>query len=576
MRVKSPYFLISILVFLCFQIAGNSFATVRKPPGYAVVSAHPLATKAGLNILSNGGNAFDAAVAVSAVLGVVEPYHSGLGGGGFWLLFDVKNKKNILIDGREVAPLLATEDMYLGHDGKPIPDLSLTGGKSCAIPGEPAALVYISSHYGRLKLADVLKPAIDFAEHGFEVDQQFVDMINMGNRLETLKKYPSTAEIFLNGNRPYKLGERLYQQDLAKTLKRLAEYGHKGFYEGETANRLVSFVNKTGGIWQHQDLKNYKIKRREPLIGRYHGMNIITTPLPSAGGIGLITMLNILETYDLGHLSNLQRLHYIIETMRLSFWQRAELMGDSDFEAVDVDSLLSKQNAEFLKQYIKTDQATDNKQLPDKAYEPDEHQTTHFSIIDADGNKVSATLTINYIFGSSVVADGTGVLLNDEMDDFAIKPNTENVFGLRHGEKNAIKPGKRPLSSMAPTFLETSYQSAILGTPGGSRIPTMILLASLDFFEGGGAISMVSKMRYHHQYKPDWVIFEPYALSYELQKGLQGMGYNLLPLKHYYGDMQVITWNLALNILTAAADPRHIGEGAVVSARAKSGYGNTH
>ena len=526
--------------------------------------------------MSNGGNAFDAAVAISAVLGVVEPYHSGLGGGGFWLLYDAAQQKNLLIDGREVAPLSATDDMYLDENMQPIAGLSLTGGKAAAIPGEPAALVYISKNFGQLQLADVLKPAIDLAENGFEVDQQYVDFVNMGDRLKAMKKFPATAKIFLNQNKPFKVGERLFQKDLANTLKQLAQKGRDGFYKGEIAEKLVKGVNQSGGIWQLKDLNNYQIKLRKPIIGHYHGMKIITTPLPSAGGIGLITMLNILETYKLSQIPKLLQTHYIIEAMRLAFWQRSELMGDPDFEQVNVSQLLSKENALFLKQYIKEIKATENRTLPEKPLQHEQKHTTHFSIIDRQGNKVAATLTINYIFGSSVVADGTGVLLNDEMDDFSIKQNVKNVFGLSHGEKNMIKPGKRPLSSMAPTFLETSTQSAILGTPGGSRIPTMILLASLNFFEGGGAISMVSKMRFHHQYKPDWVVYEPNSLTEDIQRGLQQMGYRLMPLKQYYGDMQAITWNFGLNLLTATADPRNIGEATVVSTMAKSGYGNQH
>lgn len=565
-----------ILVFLLLPGIAASVQTNQfdRPSGYAVASANPYATNAGLEIMREGGNAFDAAVAVSAVLGVVEPYHSTLGGGGFWLLFDAKSKKNIFIDGREVAPKAASRDMFLDADGDVIPGLSLNGALAAAIPGEPAALALIARKYGRLPLSKTLQPAIRLAEEGFVVDHQLRYFLTMGDRAKQLKKFPASSAIFLNRGEPYQVGDRLYQKDLARTLKILARKGHEGFYQGAIAQQLVAAVREAGGIWTLEDLAAYQPKIRAPLQGAFHQMNIVTAPLPSAGGVSLLTMLNVLSDYPLSTFSKLQWVHYLVESMRLAFWQRTEFLGDPDFIQVPLKQLLSEKNASFLRSLIHPNQATPSASLPRKAaIDAHEPHTTHFSILDQEGNRVSATLTINYIFGSSLVAARTGVLLNDEMNDFALKPKAQDVFGLVGSEKNRIEPGKRPLSSMTPTFLETSDRIASLGTPGGSRIPTMVLLAALKFYDHYGAISMVSAMRFHHQYLPDHLVFEPDTFSAVFQKKLEGMGYHLAPLKQYYGDMQAITWDQKNNFITAASDPRHIGMAAKISELNLGGYG---
>ncbi|KTD64663.1 gamma-glutamyltranspeptidase [Legionella spiritensis] len=557
-------FILTGLMFGC-AVASQPGTIHEYPPGYAVASAHPLATDAGLEILAAGGNAFDAVVAVSAALAVVEPYHSGLGGGGFWLLHRAKDKKNIVIDGREVAPLRARKDMYLDKDGKPVPGLSLNGGLAAAIPGEPAALAYIAEHYGRLPLAKSLAPAIRLAENGFPIDQQFYYFSTMDDRLQQLRRFPATVKIFLHNGNPYQRGEWLLQPDLAKTLRSLAEKGHAGFYRGEVAKRLVKGVQEAGGIWIMDDLARYQVKVREPLVGAFHNMLIVTTPPPSAGGVSLLIMLNILANYPLQTFSEVMRIHYVVEAMRLAYWQRMEILADPDFVKLPVERLISAGYAAKLRAFISPDKATPSTSFQGKNPVNDDSHTTHISILDAQGNRVAATLSINFIFGSSVVAEGTGVLLNDEMDDFAIKTGESNVFGIVGSDANAIEPGKRPLSSMTPTFLEMPGRVAILGTPGGSRIPTMVLLASLVFSDYKGAISMVSRMRFHHQYLPDVLQFEPETFSPKLQGKLQDMGYHLMALKQYFGDMQAITWDKWSNIITAASDPRHIGRATAVT-----------
>lgn len=547
----------------------------ENPPGYAVASAHPLATQAGLDILAAGGNAFDAAIAVSAALSVVEPYHSGLGGGGFWLLYDAKAKKNIFIDGREVAPLAAHNDMFLGQDGKPVPGLSLNGGLASAIPGEPAALAYLASNFGRLPLSKSLAPAIRLAEEGFNVDPQLVYFLNMDDRAEQLQKFPASKAIFFHDGHPLETGERFQQPDLARTLRLLASKGHDGFYRGETAEKLVKGVRAAGGIWTLEDLARYQIKVREPLQGAYHSMLVITAPPPSSGGVMLLTMLNTLEGLPVNTYSQVQWVHYLVESMRLAFWQSSLNLSDPDFASIPLDKLLSVNNGKYLRSLIPENKAISSSSLGGQEEPAKSPNTTHIAILDKEGNRVSATMTVNYIFGSSVVAPDTGVLLNDQMDDFSIKTGERNVFGVTGSSLNAIKPGKRPLSNMTPTFLEMPGRLAIVGTPGGSRIPTMVLLSSLVFHDYKGAISMVSSMRFHHQFLPDWLQFEPETFSKELQTELKAMGYQLMALKQYYGDMQAITWDKALNLITPASDPRHIGLAVTVSNNADN-YGVAH
>lgn len=538
------------------------------PPGYSVVSASPHATRAGMQILKAGGNAFDAAVAVSAALGVTEPYHSSIGGGGFWLLFDAKNNKNVLVDGREVAPLAAFKTMYLDKQGEPIKDLSLLGPLASAIPGEPAALAHIAKKYGVLPLSQSLEPAINLAAHGFPVDELYRRMV-MNKRLHAyFMKTPSTASIFAPSGKTPKVGELIVQKDLAKTLRIFAKQGHKGFYEGPIASKLVSEVRKNGGIWRLSDLKDYHIIERAPLEGTYKSVKIITTPAPSAGGLSLITMLNLLSHYPLHELPEAKRIHLIVEAMRLAYWDRAEFLGDPDFVTIPMKQLTSLSHANDLRQFIKKDKATLSSALKRKEadFNDTSHNTTHFSIIDAKGNRVSATLSVNFLFGSNFVVKGTGVLLNDQMDDFSVKPGVKNVFGLVGGESNSIAPKKRPLSSMAPTFLVSPSRIALLGTPGGSRIPTMLLLSTLSFVEGKNPVSFVSQPRYHHQYLPDVIQYENDAFSLKTQKELLAMGYRIESLtqdyggrSYFYGDMQAIEWNMTHDALIASSDPRHIG-----------------
>jgi len=536
-------------------------AASLKPGHDAVASAQPFATKAGMQVLAEGGNAFDAAVAISAALAVVEPYSSGIGGGGFWLLHVAKDNHNTFIDGREYAPAAATATMYQDKNGDVIKGASLNGPLSAAIPGEVAALAYINRHYGQLSLAQDLAPAIKLARDGFPLDRMFHEMI--ANRVDKLKQWPAAAAVFMPGGQVPPTGYILKQPDLARTLKLIAKEGDAGFYTGKLAREMVDAVRANGGIWSLEDLRDYKVVLRQPLVGEYHGMKIISAPPSSSGGVVLLEALNILSGYDLSHDSNLMQKHFIIEAMRYAYRDRAEYLGDPAFVKMPIKRLLSPYYAAGLRVSILPDKATPSSDLaPVAAGAPESRHTTHISILDKDGNRVAATFTVNFRFGSGFMPPHTGVLLNDEMDDFVSKPGVPNGFGLVGNSANAIAPHKRPLSSMTPTFLETPHGLAILGTPGGGRIISMVLLGTLDYFDGGDAKSIVSIPRYHMQYLPDVVFYEPGALTPDEVTGLGNMGYTLQRVTPY-GNMQAITWDYKTGKVMAAADPRDIGTAEV-------------
>ena len=529
--------------------------------GAAIASAHPLATAAGFEILDKGGNVFDAAVAVSATLAVVEPSGSGLGGGGYWLLHREQDGFETMIDGRERAPLAARQAMYLDKAGKVIPRLSLDGALAAAIPGMPAALVHLSEKYGRLTLAESLQPAIRAAQTGFAIGERHRKLLKF--RAEVIKKHPPTAQIFLADGDIPKAYSILRQPDLAYALKQLAESGRDGFYGGEIADKLVESVNKAGGIWTKQDLAFYQVVEREPVKGNYRGIKITSAAPSSSGGIVLIESLNILSGYDLKQADELTRKHLIVEAMRRAYHDRSLYLGDSDFIDIPVKRLLNEDYAAGLRSSLRPDKALPSAMLSGEIQpQPEGINTTHFSIIDEQGNRVAATLSINFPFGAGLVAAGTGVLLNDQMDDFAGRPGAMNGYGLVGGIANAIAPGKRMLSSMAPTFLDDGQNVAVLGTPGGSRIISMVLLAALDFAKGHEPDSWVQVPRFHHQFMPDRVEYEKGAITANELTGLAAMGHQLKETRYSYGDMQAAQWNRTTHQLTAASDRR--GEGRAV------------
>jgi len=528
----------------------------------AIASAHPLATQAGTDILIQGGNAFDAAVAVTATLAVVEPYSSGIGGGGLYLLHQAVNDQYVMLDARESAPLRAHSDLYLDEAGNVIPDASINGALSAGIPGIPAALVHLAEKFGKLKLSQSLAPAIYYARNGFPVDEYYQRMASF--RLTALQKNKAASDIFLQQGDVPALNFKVVQQDLANTLERISESGHAGFYEGELAWQIVKDVRKNGGIWTIRDLATYKVKERSPEVTIYKGMKLVSASLPSSGGLVLSEILGILAEFDIDKLNETQRVHHIVEAMRRAYRDRAEYMGDPDFIDVPVDYLVSDFHIKLLAASISRHAATPSSSLKPVA-QPDGHgtDTTHFSIVDAQGNKVSATLSVNYPFGSCYVAKGTGVLLNDEMDDFVSKPGVPNVYGLVGSHANAIEPGKRMLSSMTPSIAETRDRIAVIGTPGGSRIISMVLLGILNFYENKNADEIVNEGRFHHQYLPDEISYEPGVFDEDMVKALQALGHKTKVLDSDYGNMQVIILDKQTGDLEAASDERGIGSAAV-------------
>ena len=556
-----PLLRVRVLLVALFLLPLASLADnqPQRPGKAGIASAHQLASEAGMEILRQGGNAFDAAVAVSAALAVVEPSSSGLGGGGFWLLHRASDRFETMVDAREVAPRAATHDMFLDEKGNVARGRSTATALAAGIPGEPAGFEHISKTYGKLPFKTVLQPAIRLARDGFPLNERLRggivakrDTFNAG----------AAAKVFLNKGEAPAVGTIIKQPDLAKTLTVLAERGAEGFYKGSVAKQLVDGVNKMGGIWSLQDLADYRVKERKPVVGEYHGARIISAPPPSSGGIALIDALNILSGYDLNSLDNATRVHLVVEAARRVHRDRAQYFGDPDFVQMPVEQLLSPYYAAGQRASIRMDRATPSDLLPGITSPPPGQQTTHFSIIDADGNRVAGTMSINFFFGSGLMVPGVGLMLNNEMDDFVAKTGVPNGFKLVGAEANSIAPGKRPLSSMTPTFVERADGVMVLGTPGGSYIMGMVLLATLDWLHGMPTQELVKKARYHHQYMPDTLSFEPGALDADEQATLKKYGHNLRESRQP-GNMQIVTWDYRTGEVKAVSDPRGVGVGVV-------------
>ncbi|OIO59573.1 MAG: gamma-glutamyltransferase [Proteobacteria bacterium CG1_02_64_396] len=518
----------------------------------AIATAHPLATEAGIQILKQGGNAFDAAVAVAATLGVVEPSGSGLGGGGFFLLHRAADGLDTLVDAREKAPGYAKTDMFSAD-----PSASLDSAKGAAIPGIPAGLAWIAQRYGKLPLAQSLAPAIRLARAGFPVDGHYAMLAKFRESL--LARDPRTAAIFLDHGRAPSKGFVLRQLDLAQTLEKIAANGRNGFYGGDTARELVNGVRSKGGIWSLRDLTEYQIKERPPIRFNYRGATIVTAPPPCAGGVVLAETLGILGA--LGDQGG--GLAPVVEGLRRGYQDRARYLGDPDFVDMPLERLLSPEYAVERARGIDLNRATPSISLGEPLDGGGSgSNTSHFSIVDAAGNRVAATLSLNYPFGAAVVAGATGVLINDEMDDFVMAPGVPNAYGLVGGKANAIAPDKRPLSSMTPTFVEDERGVLVLGTPGGSRIITSVLLGILNYL-GHPSVdlpALVAQPRYHHQYLPDRVEFEPGSMPAEVRHALAQKGYMVAEGSRPWGNMQAVWVSKDGGEAQAASDPR--GEGA--------------
>ena len=534
-----------------------------RPPGVAIASAHHLATDAGLEVLARGGNAFDAAIAVSSTLSVVEPISSGLGGGGFFLLHDASEDRDVFVDAREVAPGSATPAAYLDASGDLDRDRATNGPWSAGIPGLPAALVHLARDYGRLPLATSLAPAIRIARDGFPVYERLER--GYARRADVMRRYPGSVAVFEADGDAMQVGEVLRQPDLARTLERLGRDGFDGFYKGGVAARLRAGVEAAGGRWTAEDLAGYTVRERAPIEFDYRDWRVVTAPPVSSGGVALAQMLQVLAGWDLATLDEAMRTHLMVEAMRRAYRDRTIYLGDPDFVRVPVERLVHPAYAAGLRATIHPSKATPSALLPGQPAPLEDEETTHFSIIDSEGNIVSATQTINLLYGSGLVPPGTGVLLNDEMDDFALKPGTPNAFGVMGFEANAVEAGKRMLSSMTPTILVSDDQVAALGAPGGSRIITEVLLGILGYDAGLGAQEVAALPRIHHQWLPDAISAEPGALSPATIEALEAMGHVVNAGEDTWGNLQTVSWDRAAGTLSGGTDPRNaVGSAEVV------------
>ncbi len=554
----------SFLVVAIFAVPLQA-APVMPPkggPGHAAIaSAYPLASDAGKEILAKGGNAFDAAVAVAAALAVVEPSSSGLGGGGFFLIRRARDGFETMIDLREMAPGAAHRDMYLDKDGNIVPGLSRDTALAAGIPGEPAGMAHLARKYGKLPLSVSLQPAIKLAREGFPLYTRLRG--GMEFKKAAFLKTPDAARVFLvNGEVP-PLGHVIRQPELAATLELLAAGGADAFYKGDFARKLAAGVRSLGGNWSEQDLANYTVVERAPIVGQYRGARIVSASPPASGGIALVDALNILEGYDLTAVDKATRTHLIVEAMRRVHRDRAVYLGDPDFVQIPVARLIDPDYAAGQRAAIRMDKAMPSALLPGVDAPSPGPSTTHFSVIDAKGNMVAATITLNFFFGSGLMAPGTGILLNNQMDDFSSKPGTPNGFQLIGGDANAIAARKRPLSSSTPTFVMAPKGTLILGSPGGSYIIGMVLQGTINFMDGRSAQEVVSAPRFHHQFSPDELRFETDALTAEERTALEKRGHVLREGNRRWGNMQAVVWDYATGKVEAASDPRGVGVGLV-------------
>lgn len=550
-------------LLLAAPLQARQGSAPQLPRQAAIASANAYATDAGLEVLAQGGNAFDAAVAVSATLGLVEPESSGIGGGALILLHLAEDERQVFIDARERAPLAAHRDMYLDAEGKVRPRSSTDGALAAAIPGLPAALVHLSETYGQVPLSVALAPAIRLARQGWKVSPKTEAMLRP--RAEVLAQSPGARALFFRNGKPVQAGQVLKNPDYARMLERLAREGRGGFYAGPMARRLVDGVRQAGGIWTLEDMATYQVVEREPLRIEHRGFQLVTAPPPSSGGVALAQMFNVLSAYDYAAMPAVARTHLIVEVMRRAYRDRAEHLGDPDFVQVPTARLLSPDYAAGLRAAIHPQRATPSELLPPIGQLPARPDTTHFSIVDASGNLVAATQTVNLLFGNAFVVPGTGFVLNNEMDDFSAAPGVPNAFGLIGDVANEIAPGKRPLSSMTPTLLIGPDSIAAIGTPGGSRIITMVLLALMELMDGGTAQAATDRPRFHHQYLPDVLQLEQGTLEAGQIEALRSMGHEIKVSESTWGNMQIVRWNRDTGEVQAGSDRRWkaVGKGAL-------------
>lgn len=554
-----------LLLIWVLTFVNVSYASAREPVRAKhgmVASTNELASQVGVDIMKRGGNAVDAAIAVAFVLQVTHPAAGNLGGGGF-MMIRLKDGTTTAIDYREMAPAAAHRDVYLDKNGNVIEGEGgpLIGYRAAGVPGTVRGMELALKKYGSGKLtwAQLIEPARWHAANGITVTHSLAR--SLYNSREYLSKYAETSRIYLRDNNFYQEGETFRQPELAATFERLKQHGPNEFYEGETARLIVADMKRNNGLMTMEDLRGYVAKERTPVRGTYRGHEIISMPPPSSGGSVLIQMLNILEGFDLQKLeaNSSDRFHLMAESMRRAFADRAEYMGDSDFVKVPVAGLIDKSYAAKLRKTINTERASTSAKV--RAGRPagyESEDTTHFTVVDAEGNAVSNTYTLNNSYGSAAMAKGTGILLNDEMDDFAAKPGTPNLYGLIQGERNAVAPRKRPLSAMTPTIVLRKDGSLwfTVGSPGGPTIINTVLCIISNVIDYEMNIQQaIDFPRIHHQWLPDEFVGEPFGLSGDTQRALTSRGHKLGKLR-YLGDAEGIMIEEKTGMRLGATDPR--------------------
>lgn len=526
-------FSVSTVLFSFNQATYGASGQPVRGKNAMVASQHELASEIGVEIMKKGGNAVDAAIAVGLALAVVYPEAGNLGGGGF-MLIRTKDGKFTSIDYREMAPEKATRNIYVDKEGNVIQGEggSVVGYRAAGVPGTPAGFEYALKNYGSGKVpwSELVEPSVRLASNGYTLSHRLAQLFV--SYKENLEKYPESKRIFLNNGDYFKEGDLFKQPDLAKTLQRIQKHGAKEFYEGKTAELIATDMKRNNGLITLQDLKTYEVKERVPIRGNYRGHNIVSMPPPSSGGIVLVQILNMLEQYDLdkmGH-NSAAKYHILTEAMRRAFADRAEYMGDPDYSFIPAFQLTRKKYSIDRSKSINLKKASNSQDIKfGKVTGKESMDTTHFTVVDKDGMVVSNTYTINNIYGSAVTAKGTGVLLNDEMDDFAARPGKPNLYGLVQGERNAVGPRKRPLSSMTPTIVmrkDGSFWFAV-GARGGPRIITAALQTTINIIDHKMNIQQaVDAPRIHHQWLPDHIMFEPFGISNDTRSVLEGYGHN--------------------------------------------------
>jgi gamma-glutamyltranspeptidase/glutathione hydrolase len=571
MKKMKKYFIILLIAFISINnvvLLAQYPLTARAKNGM-VVSANQLASEVGIQILKKGGNAIDAAVATGFALAVTYPFAGNIGGGGF-MVIQFENGKNTAIDFREKAPLTAHRDMYLDEKGNYIPSLSQEGATSVAVPGSVSGLIYALEKYGTKSLSEVIQPAIELAKKGWKLDYRTAQSFN-ANKKE-FEKYSSSKKIFVK-DKPWKEGDLFVQKDLAKTLEVIKKNGKSGFYKGKVADLLINQINSLGGKISQKDLDLYNVVEKEPVKGTYKGYEILSMPPSSSGGIALIEILNILENFkiDKDEWGSSEYIHKLVEAMKYAYADRAEYLGDDKFYNVPQKILTSKEYAKLISEKIKQNfgKAVPSNEIDRSILKnfKESNETTHYSVIDKYGNAVSVTTTINSAYGSKIVVEDAGFLLNNEMDDFSAKPGEANQFGLVGNEANSIQPQKRPLSSMTPTIvLKNGKPYIVIGSPGGSRIITTVLQVILNCLEFDMNIAdAINSPRIHHQWLPDKIYIEQFALSNDVMKRLMEMGYQFEDANNKFtilGLAEGILVDQNKNIFNGAADKR--GAGAAI------------